>query len=119
MPTPAEHYETAENYLDQADKAADPLHAQRLAMRASVHATLASVPWARDDVDEVAAGLDRDEVAALLEVVDVLWSWQARQPVVPDDDQPGYAEGHVMGERAAKVAIRDLIAPVRPLLDRQ
>ena len=34
-------------------------------------------------------------------------------------DQPGYAEGHVTGERRAQVAVRDLLAPIRPLLDRQ
>lgn len=119
MPTPVEHYEEAERLLTEATKASDPLTASRMVTRASVEATLAAVPWARDEVDEVAAGLDRDEVAALLAVVDALWHWQSRQPVVPDDDQPGYAEGHVTGERRAQVAVRDLIAPVRRLLDRQ
>lgn len=114
MPTPVEHYETAEDYLEQATKATDPLHAQRLTQRAGVHATLAGVPWAIDDRGDVelAAGLTAEQVAALIAVVEELHRFAHGQPAIPAalDDDP--TEAWVAGAMAHRQAVAMLVDPI-------
>lgn len=111
MATPVEHYEEAERLLDEAARATDPLTAARMVTRASVEATLASVPWARDDADEVAAGLNREQVAALVDALGNLNSWARHHnatlaPGVADEDQ----EAYLAGWNAARRIVGDLLA---------
>lgn len=122
MPTPLEHYETAEDTL----KLASDLGAGDLAVRAllvaeaQAHATLAAVPWARDEADEVALGLDREQVAALVDVVGELASWARLHlatlaPGVPDDEQ----EPYLAGWNNARERVLALVDPVaREVLER-
>lgn len=113
MPTPVEHYERAEDYLAQAEQAHDPLHAYRLTTRAGVHARLAAVAWGADDrvLDEVAAGLDAEQVGALIAVVDEL------DRMLGDAGLPGIpvgvdAEAWVAGYQTLGRAVELLVKPV-------
>jgi len=121
MPTPVEHYERAEELLEAARTAADPLTASRLVNVAQAHASLAGVPWSRDDVDEVALGLDREQVAALVALAEELHRWAHSPAVLPKAGalDPVYEEGNVEGWEGARAVVRGLVDPIaREVLDR-
>lgn len=121
MAAPAEHYATAELYLDQAAKATDPLHAQRLTARAGVYATLATVlteplELAEDTPDpelEAIAG-DTAYVADLIDALEALAAWSAGVSSVPGDEAMSHAEaeGYVLGYDAARAHVSKLVAGV-------
>lgn len=113
--TPAEHYDTAEAYLEQADKASDPLHAYRLVTRAQVHATLATVRDAVDQdepVDEayVATGIDAEVLEGAIESLEALDTWTRSATAVPDLDH-SEAEAYVNGVESAKGIVAGLVRP--------
>lgn len=112
MPTPVEHYEEAERLLDEAAKASDPLAGARMVTRASVEAALAAVPWSRDEADEVARGLDSEQVGALVAVVTNLAAWVDDMPPLPANVDAGEVEAWVAGNRAARDLVRRLVAPI-------
>lgn len=120
MPTPVEHYEAAETYLEHANGATDPLAAARMVTRAGVHATLASVPWAVDDRGDVelAQGLSVADVAGLVEVLLELRRWASSPtsvPVMPTED----VEAYVNALEGAKRNVGDLLEHVGDLLTEQ
>lgn len=116
MATPVEHYVRAEELLEQAATASDPLTAQRVRAEAQVHATLSNAPWAVDDrvLDEVAAGLDAETVGALLETVGALAEWTRTAPPVPDHPA---AEDLVELELTLKRAVAAIVRPVLELVE--
>lgn len=138
MPTPVEHYETAEGllaevaalrarilelkaeaHLSEPREALALRHAPRLehnaaelVAEAAVHATLAAVPWARDEAVEVARGLDAEQVGGLVDAVLELDSWAANVRAtlavgVADEDQ----EAYLAGWNAARELVAGLVRP--------
>lgn len=119
MATPVEHYERAEELLEQAAGASDPLTAQRIRAEAQVHATLSNAPWAVDErvLDEVAAGLDAETVGALLAVVRELAGWADTAPTVPAGADGTVAEGWVEGQQADRATVAALVRPALELVE--
>lgn len=111
--TPAEHYERAEELLEAARGASDPLTASRLVNVASVHATLAAVPWggSEDVVD--------DELVDVLRELNRWAHTAATVPVVRGAITSGadYAEGHVDGDESARRLVASLVDPVLATLE--